>query len=66
MILEEFKIGESFFTETGEWICTDIGTRVIVAIKVGDNDWMHGPPYAVPEDVFDEYDIGGCTKTNIG
>ena len=23
--------------------------------------WFNGPPYAVAEEVFDEYDIEGCT-----
>lgn len=23
--------------------------------------WFNGPPYAVAESVFDEYDIGGCS-----
>jgi hypothetical protein len=26
-----------------------------------DAAWSVGPPYAVPEDVFDEYDIEGCS-----
>ena len=26
-----------------------------------DPSWLKGPPYAVPEMVFDEYDIDGCT-----
>jgi hypothetical protein len=26
------------------------------------NGWFNGPPYAVEEVVFDEYDFGGCTK----
>lgn len=29
----EFKIGTRFFTGTGEWICTDVGTRTISAVK---------------------------------
>jgi len=28
----DFTIGMTFFTATGPWRCTDIGTRVIVAI----------------------------------
>jgi hypothetical protein len=23
--------------------------------------WLNGPPYAVAESVFDEYDLGGCS-----
>ena len=26
-----------------------------------DPSWLKGPPYAVPEMVFDEYDLEGCT-----
>ena len=61
MIHNQFKIGGIFYTATGTWLCTDIGTRVIVAIHVGHEDWMKGPPYAVPEIVFDEYDFPGCS-----
>jgi hypothetical protein len=25
--------------------------------------WLNGPPYAVAESVFDEYDIEGCALT---
>ena len=28
----DFHIGTEFFTATGKWRCTDVGTRVIVAI----------------------------------
>lgn len=30
----DFQIGTEFFTETGKWRCTDVGTRVIVAISL--------------------------------
>lgn len=30
----EFKIGEIFYTDAGKWRCTDIGTRVVVAIRL--------------------------------
>lgn len=29
----DFIIGKSFFTAAGEWICIDIGTRCVVAVK---------------------------------
>jgi hypothetical protein len=32
---EEFLIGEEFWCGGNQWRCTDIGTRVIVAIKLG-------------------------------
>lgn len=39
MELGDFRIGESFWTYTGdEWRCTDIGTRVVVAIKLGPHE----------------------------
>ncbi len=52
------SVGTEFFTETGKWRCTDKGTRVVVAIKLehDDESWYNGPPYAVAETVFDEYD----------
>lgn len=33
MNLNEFKIGEFFWTGTGKWKCFDIGTKSIVATK---------------------------------
>lgn len=57
-----------FSTETGRWRCTDIGTRVIVAIPLNraDSSWYNGPPYAVMEVVFDEHDIKGCSLNPRG
>ena len=31
----DFVIGETFWTQTGAFRCTDIGTRVVVAVKLG-------------------------------
>ena len=31
----EFKIGETFWTMAGQFRCTDVGTRTIVAIRLG-------------------------------
>ena len=31
---EDFHIGLEFFTGSGKWRCTDIGTRVITAISL--------------------------------
>lgn len=60
---DEFHIGLEFYTSSGKWRCTDIGTRVIVAIKLDktDESWYNGPPYAVAEVVFDEYYLPGCS-----
>lgn len=59
---KDFDIGAPFFTATGTWVCTDKGARVICAIKVDEHDisWLSGPPYMVPETVFDENDQLGC------
>lgn len=51
MEFAEFIIGKTFFTATGLWICTDIGTRVVVAKQDGGDE----------EVVFDENDFGGCS-----
>lgn len=53
---DEFRIGLEFYTATKRWRCTDIGTRTIIAIALTapDESWYNGPPYAVPEIVFDE------------
>ncbi len=34
MKYSDFHIGTEFFTATGKWRCTDVGTRVIVAISL--------------------------------
>jgi hypothetical protein len=60
----DFAIGTEFYTLTGKWRCTDIGTRIIAAIKLDPNEDprnFSGPPYSVTESVFDENDFGGCS-----
>ena len=54
MTRDDFRIGKEFYTATGKWRCTDIGTRVIVAIRLDKDDvsWYAGPPFAVAESVF--------------
>jgi hypothetical protein len=32
----DFKIGTEFFTGAGRWRCTDVGTRVITAIRIAE------------------------------
>jgi hypothetical protein len=84
MDLREFVIGEMFWTHTGAFRCTDIGSCVVVAVPLGaremaraervdeevrisrmddDPSWLHGPPYAVEEMVFDEHAQLGCFRT---
>lgn len=62
----EFEIGKTFFASAGfEWLCTDKGTRTITAIHLDpekDPSWFNGPPYAVAEVVWDEYDLPACTN----
>lgn len=65
MKLADFEKGLVFYTGSGDWLCTDVGSRVITAIKLdGKKPEEFGPaPYAVDEIVFDEYDQGGCYRT---
>lgn len=35
MELRDFVIGATFWTHSGAFRCTDIGTRVVVAVKLG-------------------------------
>jgi len=61
----DFKIGCNFRSGNGKkWRCTDIGTRVIVAVCLDDHPydptWYNGPPYAVAEYVFDEDSQEDC------
>ena len=35
MELSDFAIGETFWTHAGAFRCTDIGTGVVVAVKLG-------------------------------
>lgn len=68
MTKDEFRIGQEFYTASGEWRCTDTGTRVIVAIKLDQEDLRNynGPPYSIVEHVFDEYDMEGCSLDPAG
>ena len=68
MKLSDFVIGEDFLTAIGPWRCTDIGTRTITAVRWPDSRqapreyaqrdlWLAGPPYVLPEVVFDEKEM---------
>lgn len=63
MKLSEFEQGLEFYTGAGRWRCTDVGKRTVVAIRLDaeDSSWYAGPPYAVPECVFDEDDLDGMS-----
>ena len=79
---DEFRSSGTFWCGGGQWRCTDIGTRTIVAIRIDRVEvesgaperrcmlsraeaeaegWFNGPPYAVAESVFDEYDMEGSS-----
>lgn len=69
MMLSDFAVGEEFECGQKRWKFTDIGKRVVIAICVSDRDdssWLRGPPYAVSENVFDEYDIESCESVYEG
>lgn len=60
---EELVVGREFTTAAGRWRCTHVGSRVVVAIRFDhpeDPSWYDGPPYAVHEVVFDQYDLPAC------
>lgn len=68
MKLSEFQIGKKFreFTKYNYeyiWLCTDIGTRVVIAICISPdcrkNDWNRTPP---KEWVIDEEMQKECQK----
>jgi hypothetical protein len=55
----KWKIGDRFFcafVPEVVWQVTDVGSRVVVAMRVNSDDpsWNNGPPYAGVEHVFDE------------
>lgn len=60
----DFRIGLEFDMSGKRWRCTDVGTRVVVAVELYPDlaaDWLHGPPYAVQEVVIDEHDLPACS-----
>ena len=77
MQLSDFKIGEAFYTGSGKWICLDIGTRCIIAVKeesalkrLEEHFIIDNPTLQDVLDRFDivggtpfwEMDFGGCRK----
>lgn len=64
MDLQDFKLGLEFWMSGAKWRCTDVGSRVVIAIKLDPNlntSWFKGPPYAVVEYVIDEHDFKACS-----
>jgi hypothetical protein len=69
MRLSDFQIGLEFWMSGSRWRCTDVGTRLVIAIKLDHDDdpsWYNGPPYAVCECPIDEYAIPACSLTRYG
>lgn len=68
MTHSDFSIGREFIVAGKRWRCTDVGTRTIAAVCLSDHpddeSWYNGPPYAVVERVFDEYDFECCTAVD--
>ena len=77
----DVHIGDEFTTGAGRFRVTDVGSRVIVAIRVDrvktndrvlpgpvaeEHGWFNGPPYAVAEIVFDEDDMHGIFEVHRG
>ena len=60
MILSDFNIGSYFYFNSNKYLCTDIGSRVVIAIKIFNNEYIEGPPYSKIEVVIDEMDIREC------
>lgn len=69
----DFSIGTRFLTAVGVWICTDVGTRTIAAIRVPDdteeelmgasvNQWLQGPPYVLEERLFNEKEMAAAYR----
>lgn len=74
MKISDFKIGEDFYTSVAKWRCTDIGSFSITAIRWPDPQhepheyehahlWLAGPPYVLPQEVFDEKKMEGAYRS---
>lgn len=90
MTHDQFQIGLKFWCGGRSWRCTDVGSRVIVAMSLephevvemerdagsgqvrerrfvtNDPHWLSGPPFAIVEEVFDEYTMEGCSLSPEG
>jgi hypothetical protein len=67
MVFKDFKIGDHFWTASGRWLCTDLGTRCVVAYLVSYKDLFKASndSWDLQENiVFYPYDFGGCSKTD--
>jgi hypothetical protein len=69
MRLADFRIGMEFWMSGTRWRCTDIGTRLVIAIQlVYDDDpgWYKGPPYAIPQSTIEPHDFPDCSLDRYG
>lgn len=61
----DFKIGGYFYTAAGKWLCVDVGTVFMLAIKKENIDRDFCP---IEEHkhitIFDHWDFGGCSETD--
>jgi len=59
---QDFSIGLEFTMSGKRYRCTDVGTRVVIAICLNKENasWYKGPTYAIPELVIDEDDFAIC------
>jgi hypothetical protein len=65
MVLTDFEVEDEFYFGGKHWRVTDIGWRVVIAIDHdGQNEkrWFAGSRYVVAEMIFDESDLGGCSR----
>jgi hypothetical protein len=77
MRLSDFRIGLEFWMSGFRWRCTDVGSRLVVAIQLSHDhepEWYSGPPYARHEgnsqcftdDEVEAFRFSGSTETEIG
>jgi hypothetical protein len=69
MRLSDFSIGLEFWMDGKRWRCTDIGTRLVIAIQLihdDDPSWYDGPPYAIPELPIEPHDFTACSLDRYG
>jgi hypothetical protein len=69
MRLSDFRVGMEFWMSGTRWRCTDIGTRLVIAIQlVYDDDpfWYKGPPYAIPQSTIEPHGFPDCSLDRYG
>lgn len=62
-----FEIGRAFRMSDLVWICTDVGSRTICAVRLDDllASGDIGPPYSIVECVIDRYDMDACEPLDL-